>query len=219
MELSCRFLLCLLLSCALHGQTFDSRPLSQPIWDPPNVFEEFPAGAKATAPKDIIKSLRVDGQRIVLETTKLVAIQKTVGGVIGNRGDAGESLSWLCVHASDSHGTWVLWLLSSEIDDGSVGGFRLQLVKNTTSFDSRCSALSAEEGIVKLPTPVRLGMSKEEIIHTLGSPSFNTGNTLFYLHEHDLTLHNEPYTDMNTLTIMLRGNRVAAMEVWKSTTS
>jgi hypothetical protein len=183
------------------------------------VFEELPQGAKATAPKDMIKSLQVDGQRIVLETTELVAIQKTVGGVIGYRGDAGQSLSWLCLHASDSHGTWVLWLLSSEIDDGSVGGFRWQLVKSTTSFDSRCSALSAKEANVKLPTPLRLGMSKEEVIHTLGSPSSQTGNTLFYLHEHELTLHNEPYTDMNTLTIMLSGNRVAAMEVWKSTTS
>lgn len=219
MVMSCRFLLCLLLLCTLQAQTFDSRPLSQPIWNPPHVFEEFPTSTKATAHKGIVKSLRVDGQRIVLETTELVAIQKNVGGVIGNRGDAGGSLSWLCLHASDSHGTWVLWLLSSEIDNGSVGGFRWQLVKNTTTFDSRCFALPVKDATIQLPTPVGLGMPKEDVIHTLGSPTFSTGNTLFYLHDHELTLHNEPYTESNTLTIMLRGNRVAAIEVWKSTTS
>ncbi len=219
MMLSFRLLLTLCLLCTLYGQTFDSRPPSEPIWEPPNVFEELPLGMKATVPKDMVKRLQVDGQRIVLETTELVAIQKTAGGVIGNRGDAGESLSWLCLHASDSHGTWVLWLLSSEIDNGAVGGFRWELVRNTTSFDSRCSALPADETTVKLPVAVQLGIPKEEVIHTLGSPSFKTSNTFFYLHEHELTLHSEPYTDMNTLTIMLRGSRVAVIEVWKSTTS
>jgi hypothetical protein len=167
----------------------------------------------------MIKTLKVSGQTIMLETTDLTAIQKAVGGVIGHRGDAGNSLSWLCLHASDSPGTWVLWLLSSEIDAGSVGGFRWQLVKHTRSFDSRCPDLSGREPIIKLPIPLRLGMTKQDALNTLGKPSAQIGDTLFYLHEHELMLHNQPYTDMNTVTVVLSGDEVVAIEVWRSTTS
>lgn len=209
----------LLLSCSSHSQSVDSKALSRPIWQPPKVLDEFPQDAKSTASPDIIKSLQVSRQRIVLETTALVALQKTVGGVIGHRGDAGDSLSWLCLYGSDSDGTWVLWLLSSEIDDGSIGGFTWQFVKNTTSIDSRCSARSEKGQIIKLPVPLRLGMTKDEVLLVLGKPSTQTDDTLFYLHEHELTLHNQPYTDMNTVGVVLSRKKVVSIEVWKSTTS
>jgi hypothetical protein len=214
-----RVLISLFLLCTSQAQNSDFQERDQSIWEPPKVFVEFPLSTKATAPKDMIKGLRVAEQPIVLEKTKLTTVQKTLRGVIGHRGDAGESLGWLCLHASDSHGRWVLWLLSGEIDDGSVGGFRWELIKQARPFDPRCSALSHPEPIVELPIRLHLGMTRDEVLNTLGKPTTETGETLVYLHEHELTLHNEPYTDMNTVNIVLRGKRVTAIQVWKSTTS
>jgi len=53
----------------------------------------------------------------------------------------------------------------------------------------------------------------------LGQPSKRLGDTLLYLHEHEETIKNEPFTALNTLAVLLSGQAVWAIEAWKSTTS
>jgi hypothetical protein len=166
----------------------------------------------------MIRRFRVSGLRIVLENTELTAVQKRFGGTIGHRGDADTSLSWLCLHGTGPQGGWILWLMSGEMDAGSVGGFRWQRVGRAAEVDTKCQTLP-EGSSVELPVTLRLGSEEAGVLHIFGQPTKRFGNALFYLHEHEATIRNEPYTAMNTLVVLLRGGVVWAIEVWKSTTS
>jgi hypothetical protein len=42
---------------------------------------------------------------------------------------------------------------------------------------------------------------------------------VIYVHEHDLTIHSEPYTVSNDVIITYRGGRIWAIEVTHSTVS
>src|SRR5437868_11600688 len=79
------------------------------VWEPPAGLDF--SSAKPTAPRELISSLQISGMNIILENTKLEAAQKQLGGTIGHRGDAGDSLHWLCLHGADRHGPWVVWLM------------------------------------------------------------------------------------------------------------
>ena len=187
------------------------------IWEPPSVIE-FPQSAKSTVPREMIRGLRVSGLRIVLENTELTEVQKRIGGTIGHRGDADTALSWLCLHGTGPRGNWILWLMSGEMDAGSVGGFRWQRVERAAQVDKKCQTLP-EGGIVELPAALRLGVEEAGVLHNFGQPTERIGNALLYLHEHEATIRNAPYTAMNTLVVLLRGGVVWAIEAWKSTTS
>jgi hypothetical protein len=167
----------------------------------------------------MIAGLRVSGQTIVLEDTDLAAVQRHTGGTIGHWGDASDSLSWLCLHGTGPQGDWVLWLMSGEIDGGTVGGFRWQHVERQAQFDTRCQTLPEGRGGVELPVALQLGVTEARVRRIFGEPSAKLGNALLYLHEHELTAHNEPYTAMNTLAVHLRGGVMWAIEVRKSTIS
>ena len=187
------------------------------IWEPPPVTD-FPTSVKPTVRKQMIASLRVSDLPIVLEKTEMAAVQKKLGGSMGSRGDAGSALQWLCFHGVSANGRWVLWLMSSEIDGPSIGGFRWQKVADGVGFDAGCQALSGKGGVV-LPAEIRPGVSERAVTSAFGQPSRKAIKTLYYLHEHEESLHDQPYTVMNTLEVLLRGGIVWSIELWKSTTS
>jgi hypothetical protein len=211
-------LLCALACSSSAQNTGRKTPENPAIWEPPSIIE-FPHSAKSTVPKEMIKGLRVSGLKIVLEDTELAVVQSHIGGTIGHRGDAGDSLSWLCLHGIDPQGDWVLWLMSGEIDAGTVGGFRWQRVESKAKLDARCKALPEGRDGVELPVVLRLGITEDGVRHIFGQPSTRLGNAALYSHEHEGTIRNEPFTAMNTLAVLLRGGVVWAIEVWKSTTS
>lgn len=211
-------LLCVLV-CNSSAQNTSRKPLAAAaIWEPPSGIE-FPEDSKSTVAKEMITALRVSGQRIVLEHTNLEAVRKHTGGTIGHSGDASESVSWLCLHGAGRQGDWVLWLMSGEIDGGTVGGFRWQHVDRNAQFDTRCQMLPEGRGSVELPIALKLGTTEAGVEHIFGQPTARLGNALLYQHEHETTIHNEPYTAMNTLAVLLHAGTVQAIEVWKSTIS
>lgn len=210
--------LILLLFCNLSAQNNNKKKVENTaIWEPPSTVD-FPGSVKANVSGEMISDMRVAGERIVLDGTELKAVQGHLGGTIGHRGDASDSLDWLCLRGRGTQERWVLWLMSGEISGGTVGGFRWQHVERTAQFDTRCQTLPDGRADVELPIAVRLGTSKSEVLRILGQPSEKLGDTLLYLHEHEETIKNQPFTAMNTFAVLLRGQTVWAIEVWKSTT-
>ena len=210
-------LLCVLVCTSSAQNTGRKTAAAAAIWEPPGTA--VPEDSKSTVAKEMITALRVSGQKIVLEHTNLEAVRKQTGGTIGHRGDASESLSWLCLHGAGRQGDWALWLMSGEIDGGTVGGFRWQHVDRNAQFDMRCQMLPEGQGSVELPIALKLGTTEAEVEHIFGQPTARLGNALFYQHEHKETIHNAPYTSINTLVVLLHKGMVEAIEVWKSTTS
>ncbi len=102
-------------------------------------------------------------------------------------------------------------------DGPTVGGFQWRRVPMTANFDGRCQALPDRDSEVDLPIELRLGGTETEVLQVLGRPTVRKGNTVIYEHEHEEPIHNEPYTFMNTVTVVLRHGLVWAIQVDKST--
>jgi hypothetical protein len=165
---------------------------------------------KATIPNEMLATLRLSTLSITLEKTTMEEVANRLKGRLGGKGDAGESLQWLCFHGVDNALSWVLWLESGEINGGTVGSFQWQLVNKNAASDARCRMLG--DAKLELPITARLGTSKAEVLRTLGPATLDEGDRLIYVHEHDETIQGEPFTSINIVTILLRGGQVWAIE-------
>jgi hypothetical protein len=208
-----------LLTAALFGQNAGRQTLPhRVVWGPPNL--ELPSTfPKASVKNEIVKGLKVGDWPIILETTELAQAQRHFGAVVGSRGDASEALAWICLRGSDDKGTWALWLYSGEIDGPAIGGFQWQRISQGLHLDRRCKLLSSQQGSVELPIHVSLGMSKAEVVAALGRPSGMFRNLAIYSHEHDVELHNEPYTVDNDVIIEYREAAVSTIAVNHTTSN
>lgn len=182
------------------------------VWGPPKADwpMEMP---KPTVPKEMITRLNVVGWPIELEETELERARKHFGLVIGSSGDASEALSWICFQGSDEGGAWALWLYSSEIDGAEIGGFQWQRIPSNLRVDRRCKSLDTQQGTVELPIRLHLGVTEPEVVAELGLPSGRHRHSVVYFHEHNLTLHELPYTAGNDVLITYDNGRVAMIAV------
>jgi len=208
-----------IVTCAAFPQTANrssSPGVGRVIWEPPawNFLHVVP---KATVPKEMLATLRVSDFPVSLEKTKMDDVTIRLGGTIGQKGDAGEFVEWLCFHGTDPGGHWVLWLESGEIDAGTVGSFQWQRLDKGAVLDRRCRMLEGTG--VELPVTLRLGMAESEVLQSLGPPTVRHGDRLIYVHEHEESIRGEPYTSTNIVAIHLRGGTVWAIEVSKTTSS
>jgi hypothetical protein len=165
----------------------------------------------------MIGSLRVANLPIVLEETNLEDVQKRFGGTIGDSGDAGDALGWLCLYESNKDGPWILWLTSSEINGPTIGGFQWRRLSIQETPDQRCSQLREDKGRIELPIALHLGMTELEVQKILGRPTVTRGKTLFFCHEHQKVIRKENYTVWNGVAIVFRYGVVWAIEVAKTT--
>jgi hypothetical protein len=207
----------LLTVCSSPAQTVSGRLGEKLVmWSPPDVgwWDNMP---RATIPKEIIGSLRVANLPIVLEKTNLEDVKKRFGGTIGNRGDGGESLGWLCLYGSDKGGPWILWLTSGEIDGPTIGGFQWRRLSTRETPDRRCSQIPDDKGGVALPIALHLGMAEAEVQAILGRPTVMRGKTFFFCHEHQTVIRKEAFTVSNDVAIVFRDGGASAIEVAQTT--
>lgn len=222
MNRSCSFVLFLAAAfVAFHQNAVPATnpSLDQVAWEPPPAFVDFQQLPAPTLPRVMISQLSIGDVGVVLEDTPLTVLQTHFGGDIGHHGDAGDSLSWLCVAGGDTSDRWVLWLESGEIDGGRVGMFQWQRIGASAKLDPRCGLVSDAVKVSTLPTTLRLGANEGELLHMLGRPTARHGDTLLFAHEHGTTIHNEPYTVSNTVAVTLRRGIVLAITAEKSTQS
>jgi hypothetical protein len=161
------------------------------------------------------RQLRVSDMTVVLEKAKMTEVERHFGGTLGNEGDAGNYLEWLCLRGGDASGPWVLWLESDEIDAGYVGSFQWRRVTRGAKFDERCALLPKADDRVGLPIALDLSTSEAKLLHVLGQPTSRQGNTLLYVHEDEALDNKKPVKELNTVSVVIRNRRVWAIEVLK----
>lgn len=157
------------VTCALFAQTA-SRSSSLDagvIWDPP-AWPFLQKSPKPTVSKEMVAALHVSDFPVILEKTKMEDVESTLGGTIGQRGDAGNFDEWLCFYGADSGGRWALWLESGEINGGTVGSFQWRRLNENAVLDGRCRMLG--EAKVELQNKLRLGLTEAEALKILGPP-------------------------------------------------
>ena len=168
----------------------------------------------------MIGALRVANLQIILEETTLADVQNRFAGMIGYRGDAGDSLSWLCYYGTDADGEWILWLTSGEMNGlTQIDGLQWRRITAHQRPDHRCSKLSKNSGGIELPIPLHLGSSEQQVRQGLRFPTFARNGVLFFDHEHPVILRKEKYTASNDVAVVIRGGLVWAIGAWKITSS
>ncbi len=213
-------LICILVQSASAQSVVRSSETNKAVIWEPQLLLEFADDATPhpSIPKEMIASLLLSDVKVLLEETLMDTIQAKFGGEVGARGDASESLRWLCVHGVDEVGPWVLWLESGEIDGPYIGGFQWRRLSGAATFDMRCASLPDTAKVV-LPINLRLGTSREEVLNVLGKPTWQTANIFLYEHEHEETIRGEPYDSWNSVIIAIRNGVIEAIDVTKTTSN
>jgi hypothetical protein len=196
--------------------------VTPPLWEPPAMWANYAASAP-TGTRDFVPRLKIGSLTVVLEETPLLDVGTRFGASVGQRGDAGDSLEWVCFQGQDERGPWVLWLESGEIHGPTVGGVLLKRRAASEQVDARCVRLAATP--ISMPLPVHLGMPRSELLHLLGRPTSESGQSVVYSNCHSIKLSTkkgrepEPFDLCSSLRVRFRAGTLDALEVWRTTTS
>ena len=143
-----------------------SRKSVKVLWRPPTIDlpDEHP---QSTVPTEMIGKLQVASTSIVLNKTSRTEAQKALGGTVGMQGDAGDWEAWLCYHGRNSSGRWMLWLLSSEVDNENVSGFQWMQISQGQTPDRRCKLIPGENS-VSVPLAIHPSLTESVARRVLG---------------------------------------------------
>jgi hypothetical protein len=189
----------------------------KPRWEPPGLWGRT-VSVGFTVAKDMVPRITIGSFRVILEQTYLDEASTRLGSAIGHEGEGGEEEWWVCTQGQDEKIPWALWLRSGDIDNGNngrvFGGFTMLRRSANENLDSRCGR---SKGRVSLPIPLRLGMSREQVLSTLGPPTLQSEGFLFYSHHSIATVGPKLGDLISQLYIRLNGNMVDGIGVWHFT--
>jgi hypothetical protein len=139
---------------------------------PPDVPEE-PADMQATLHRPPSEGVSLGPLHVRFEETTLEDVRRQIGtGRIAHRGDAGDSLSWLCYTIPDDHHPMRLWMTSGELQSNTyIGGITAETGAADAQPVAQCPALPARFLPVTLDQGLWLGASDTHVGKALGRPS------------------------------------------------
>lgn len=150
------------------------------------------------------------------EETRLGAVSEVLGGgTIQHRGDAGDSIYWLCFQ----RGQHRLWVVSS----GEIGGpdhLVTEIVEEVADKNagaaSDCAIIPEKFAPVVLDGKLHLGMSRQEVIAALGPPSKSEAARAVYSHQGKLA---DGFDETAWLILRYSEGKLVSMRGGKSTTN
>ena len=163
----------LLISLMLSTLTFATGSYASEFIPPPKYpLKKIPAPTLSSPP---VSSLTMGKFVIKLETTSLENVLKSIkAGKIAQRGDASESLEWICYSMTDQYNPVRLWLLSGEIDDGNVGAVVIRSMSTKDKASKKCPELPESFKPVKLDRKIWIHTSESDAREILGKPSLES---------------------------------------------
>jgi len=157
---------------------------------------------------------------VKLETTSLEKVLKTIkAGKIAQRGDASESLEWICYSITDQYNPVRLCLLSGEIDSGNVGTIVISSMSRKDKTSKKCPELPESFKPVKLDRNIWVHTTESDVREILGKPSLESRGWLQYRSEQ--IFYNDPrakawdeydWTVYGSLGLRIRSGKV--VEMW-----
>jgi hypothetical protein len=124
---------------------------------------------------------------------------------------------------SQSHPTWVIWLeqRADLYNPPVVSGFQWRTLPAHSVPDARCKSLP-RAATVSLPVSIRLGQSRAAIRNVMGSPTTEYAQVLVFTASQQRkiigTSSAHTFTELETIAISFDNGKVAAIDVYKSTT-
>lgn len=137
--------------------------------------EQPTRGWNSSLTKEPTGGIYLGSYGITFEKTTLDdVVRATALGSIAHKGDAGESVYWLCYTLSDQDRLWI-------ISDGEMGGsehaitgFTAQRLRGV-ELSSDCPVLPANFLHISLDADIWLGSSNRDLFRAFGPPSLTDG--------------------------------------------
>lgn len=149
------------------------------------------------------------------EETPLGTVREAVGeGTIQHQGDAAGSIYWLCYRRAQHR----LWLVSGEIGgpDHLVTEIVEELTEKDTETSTDCAIIPEKFAPLVLDGKLHLGMSRSEVIKTLGPPSKSEAAQMVYSHAGKLA---DGFDETAWLILRFREKKLVSMRGGKTTTN
>jgi hypothetical protein len=207
----------LLTSCFLFIALLNS---SEAVDTDPSLPPNFPltVAPTATLKKPPVKSLSMGSLTIQIETTRLKDVLTKIGiGKIQHRGDAAESTYWLCYLIPNSIHQARIWLMSGEIDGGTVGSIAVKLTKPDETETPSCPALPTNYRPVQFERKIGLENKESDLRKILGKASLVANDWIHFDSEQEVMIHGEKFTELGSLSARFVKGRIE--ELWISKTT
>jgi hypothetical protein len=167
--------------------------------------------------------LRLGALDIVLEETPLPVVKELLAaGAIAERGRTEQRMAWLCYTYDGAATRQRIWIIASGDfgdSDHVADGVAAEIVGPNEPASASCPALPA--GLpVWLDRKVWLGISRDELVRRLGTPSQERDGILHFVYDSDVKLASgrhgpaEDYLVTSHLMVELRDDRV--IRLWAS---
>ena len=151
--------------------------------------------------------------KVTFETTTFANIANVSPAPLGQQGDAGGFVMWVCFTLTEERQR--VWLTSSELGGQKViNGASAQVLVQGAAPTSDCPELPSQFKPVQLDSGVWLGSSIDELQRKLGPPT--TGDRVAYFAHLAKDRDNDV---MSTLVVRLKDQRVEMLQAGHTTTN
>lgn len=161
-----------LAASCLAGAGLAAQVRPEQLLAPPNIPVE-PASVHATLQRPPSLGVSLGSLHVRFEETTLEDVRRQIGvGSIVHRGDAGDSLSWLCYTIPDGKQSVRLWMTSGELQGNKyVGGITAEVSAAGTQPVASCPLLPAGFRQIALDQSLWIGAPDAHVRAVFGKPS------------------------------------------------
>jgi len=184
---------------------------------PPDVPWPQDSAAKPGSRKILVNQLQLGSMTIGLETTRLDELTRLIPGTrIHARGDASESLAWVCFRVVTQYGLFNVWPNSGELGGGRIiDGVVVAPVAHHPEPD--CPVLAVNGGPIGFDNGVWIGMARSAAYAKLGTPTRKFGSVVAFDSERPAAGREKDCTTGGDLVLDIQSGRIARIWATKVT--
>lgn len=172
----------------------------------------------ATFKKPPVKSISMGNIVVQLEVTTLNDILSKIGtGKIQHRGDAAESVHWICYFIPSSASNARIWLMSGEIHGGTVGSIAVRLLSSDDTATPSCPTLPMKYSPIQFEQNIGLESKESDLRRTFGKPSLVANDWIHFDSEQEVMLNSKQFTELGSLSARMINDRIVELWVAKTT--
>lgn len=161
------------------------------------------------------------GRRTILVAATFDGASRIVGpSAVGNKGDGGEVLRWMCYRLTGEP-SMSLVLEANETSGGHIGGFEFMPADSRPEVEGECIALNVQPTDIVTNTGLRLGMTRDEASARLGVEGRDSAGVVIFTRviERGTALSNgreQPSTQGASFVVWFQDDRIVRFTGWRT---
>jgi hypothetical protein len=161
------------------------------------------------------------GTIVRIEVTSLRQVLASIGaGKVMHKGDASESVHWLCYSFEMPGAHARIWLSSGELNGGRyIDGIQMVMTETSQEGGASCPEISLGGKSPVFDNGLSLGASEEKLRQVLGRPSKEWGNWRSYASDTQAVKDGETWFTNSIFAVRIEGGLVSEVFVTQSTSN